>query len=238
MPQALSRLAAQPTMPRIELLHDVSRALQAQIQNGTLDVGVLINAVPVPDLIVRQVASDVFSVWGCPGTHAGAHHLRSQPVSGAGHPATLATGPSECIRTSSLELIVQLVAAGIGYGILPARVARRSPVALAACARRRWSTIASPWSIARSSAGIPTSAPCCGRCARPCDSPADDRGRRRSRQPAGDRRVFPHHAHSEGAAMRTMPEGLSQLAEGVAEGNAGGGGSCGPAKRGGGGRRC
>lgn len=131
MPQTLSLLAAQPTMPRIELVHEVSRALQAQIQNGTLDVGVLINAVPVPDLIVRQVASDIFSVWGRPAGPTPARIicdpnlfqvqaiLRRWPKA-----------PSDCIRTSSLELIVQLVAAGIGYGLLPARVARRSPVAL------------------------------------------------------------------------------------------------------------
>ena len=131
MPQALSRLAAGPTMPRIELFHDVSRALQAQIQSGTLDVGVLINAVPVPDLIVRQVASDVFSVWGCPGGATPARVICDPNLFQV--QAILRRwprAPSECIRTSSLELIVQLVAAGLGYGILPARVARRSPVAL------------------------------------------------------------------------------------------------------------
>lgn len=131
IPQALTILSSQAGMPRIELIHDVSRVLQAQIQNGTVDVGVLINAVPVPDLILRGVGSDVITVWKGPSgptpprVVCDPNLFQVQAILRRWPKA-----PSELITTANLELTAQLVSAGIGYGILPARVARRSPVAL------------------------------------------------------------------------------------------------------------
>src|SRR5690606_37463750 len=47
----------------ISLIHDLSRNIQNDIQKGNIDIGVVVNAVQVPDLVITKISQDTVSVW-------------------------------------------------------------------------------------------------------------------------------------------------------------------------------
>jgi DNA-binding transcriptional LysR family regulator len=108
---------------QIELVHDLSRNIQLKVQRGELDVGLVINPVRVPDLVIKTLAKDVVKVWGL---------KKDQEIDSViCDPDLFQTqsilkkwkkSPVRMISTSHLDLIVRLVYEGVGWGILPERV--------------------------------------------------------------------------------------------------------------------
>lgn len=106
------------------LKHGLSREIQLDIQQGRIDVGVVVNPVSSPDLVIRTIATDEVCVWqsdsikeenvrvfcdlGLNQTHGILKKWNKKSY--------------EVVETKSLELIARIVSQGIGYGIIPKRL--------------------------------------------------------------------------------------------------------------------
>jgi DNA-binding transcriptional LysR family regulator len=123
LPAALAQLHVLAPDFRVSLVHDFSRIIQAQIQSGRIDVGVIVNPTPVPDLVIKRLATDTVAVWAA---RRGAipDRLICDPdlFQAQAIMRRWRACPRDIVSSTSLELIARLVDRGIGYGILPARV--------------------------------------------------------------------------------------------------------------------
>jgi DNA-binding transcriptional LysR family regulator len=123
LPQALKRLQLLQPRYRLDLQHGLSRSIQAEIQKGMIDLGVVINPVSNPDLIIRKWGKDSMRVWRSAKVVPQNQILgdldliQTQEIL-----RRWKKRPSSIMASSSLELIGQLTEAGVGFGILPARV--------------------------------------------------------------------------------------------------------------------
>ncbi len=116
----------------IDLRHDLSRNIQMEIQRGRIDVGVVVNPVRVPELVISRLSMDRVAVWSKPG----ARNLETLIL----HPHLFQSQfilkrwdekPRRTIETEALELICHLTAQGIGYGIIPTKAVELSQEKLA-----------------------------------------------------------------------------------------------------------
>jgi DNA-binding transcriptional LysR family regulator len=122
LPKALAHIAKVAPDYKIELRHDLSRNIQLEIQRGHIDVGIIINPVAVPDIVIKKLASDVVRIW-----------CKSKNFDHSTVVCNLAlvqtqnilrkwkNKPSRIVNSDSLELICRLTNEGLGFGILPER---------------------------------------------------------------------------------------------------------------------
>lgn len=122
LPNAISWLAQRAPDYKIELKHDLSRNIQLQVQRGQLDIGIVINPVRVPDLVIKKMESDLVGVWSAARkTDIDTLICNTQLFQTQHILRKWKEKPKRLIETESLELICQMVAQGLGYGILPSR---------------------------------------------------------------------------------------------------------------------
>lgn len=124
LPKAFRAIQKENPSYQVRLSHDLSRTIQTGVQQGMIDVGIVVNAVPSPDLIVRQLAQDEVCIWR-------STHVQDQVTDKVFCNLALfqtqallrkwKDRPANVIDTDSLELIVRFVNEGLGYGIVPAR---------------------------------------------------------------------------------------------------------------------
>jgi DNA-binding transcriptional LysR family regulator len=119
----------------IHLKHDISRRITEQIINLSIDIGIVVNPIKHPDLIIRKLCDDEVTFW------VGKNKRKIQDIHSK--QAIIICDPeltqtqsllkkckkagiiSERIMTvNSLEVVASLTAAGCGIGILPTRVAK------------------------------------------------------------------------------------------------------------------
>jgi DNA-binding transcriptional LysR family regulator len=113
--------------PHLEfsLTHDLSRKICNQVVHFELDLGLVINPIEHPDLVMKKIITDEVRMW----------HLHDKvPYVLICHPDLLQTQDilkklkskkqvfSRQITSSSLEIITNLTLQGAGYGIIPQRV--------------------------------------------------------------------------------------------------------------------
>jgi DNA-binding transcriptional LysR family regulator len=123
--------------PRLEinLQHDLSQKITEQVINLSIDIGIVINPVKHPDLIIRKLGYDETGFW------IGSGNRKIQdPYS---ENAVVVCNPNsiqaqalllQCkkvgihfkrvVTTESMEVVANLTANGCGIGIIPARVAK------------------------------------------------------------------------------------------------------------------
>ena len=120
LPKALAQLSKGF---RIELRHGPSRTIQSEIQKGSIDIGIVINPISNPDLVIRKLALDRVGVWHAVGT-TGQQQIFCDPdlIQTQAILRKWKARSQSILSTSSLELAARLTAAGLGYGILPKRV--------------------------------------------------------------------------------------------------------------------
>ncbi|MDD4975910.1 MAG: LysR family transcriptional regulator [Bacteriovorax sp.] len=122
IPKALSYLKKKAPDYKIELRHDLSRNIQTEIQRGNIDIGIIINPIEVPDLIIQKLAIDEVGVWAARSIKefdtiiCNLNLFQTQSIL-----KKWKNKPPKIISTDSLELICKLVDEKIGYGILPER---------------------------------------------------------------------------------------------------------------------
>lgn len=138
LPSFLGELLAQNEGLEIKLVHDLSRKITEDVISYKVDFGIVVNPWKHPDLVIRPLCDDEVTLW--------ISEKPSELQDVTGDKAVLICDPElvqsqEILKklekaklhfqrvttTSNLEVVASLVAAKAGVGILPGRVAKRSP---------------------------------------------------------------------------------------------------------------
>lgn len=133
-PHYLQKLLEKNPDLEIKFTHDLSRKITEAVISFKVDFGIVVNPVPHPDLIIKELMKDEVSFWvGSKKTILQDVKSKSailicdpdllQSQSLMTHMEKFGLKFSRSITSSNLEVITALVAAGAGVGILPGRVA-------------------------------------------------------------------------------------------------------------------
>src|SRR5207253_10204758 len=101
--------------------------IQAEIQRGHIDIGVVINPVEVPDLVIQKLSVDTVGVWSAKIKEdfdtviCNLNLFQTQSIL-----KKWKNKPLKVVSTESLELICRLANVEIGYGIVPERAVQLS----------------------------------------------------------------------------------------------------------------
>lgn len=114
----------------VRLLHDLSRKIAEGVISQQIDMGLVINPVAHPDLVVRKLATDRVTFWRSKSfrkTHS--NRLIADPdlvqtQSLLRKASKWLDGEIRLLPTGQLDVARELCALGIGIAILPERVAR------------------------------------------------------------------------------------------------------------------
>ncbi|MBT4762167.1 MAG: LysR family transcriptional regulator [Bdellovibrionaceae bacterium] len=111
---------------QIQLSHGLSRVLNEKIITNKIDVAFVVNPMPHPDLVIKQVCRDVVTLW-CPKKLINKQTLLIEPSLLQTQDvlkklSKIKMNFSNIIESASLEVIAQLMFSGTGYAILPQRV--------------------------------------------------------------------------------------------------------------------
>ncbi len=122
-----SLLRLYPTL-EIVLQHDLSRGVTQRVLDFELDLGIVVNPVPHPDLVIKKLGQDTVTLWQ-------SKQLKNEDIliaeTSLNQTQMLMTklrrqkmNFKRIIESSNLEVISSMVSSGCGVGILPTRVAR------------------------------------------------------------------------------------------------------------------
>lgn len=122
LPVALSYLKKVAPDYKIKLVHGLSRNIQEQIQRGQVDIGIIVNATPVPDLVISKLGADTVAIFSSK-THEANDTIIYNPdlFQTQSILKKWKEKPSKTIHTDDLMLICLLTSQNLGYGILPSR---------------------------------------------------------------------------------------------------------------------
>jgi DNA-binding transcriptional LysR family regulator len=110
----------------ITLFHDLSRKVFNKVINYEIELGIVINPAPHPDIVLTKLLEDEVKIWKSKSLKTPAVLLC--------HPELIQTQDilrqikktdikiQRIVTTNSLEILTSLTLAGAGYGILPSRV--------------------------------------------------------------------------------------------------------------------
>jgi len=133
--------------PRLEikLHHDLSRRINEDIISSRLDLGIVVNPVRHPDLIIHRLCYDQVTLWHGKGMNLRKGLEQEEQEQEAQAERVLICDPEllqsqellkklkrkkmefkRILSTSSLEVVAKLTAHGGGIGLLPGRVAQNS----------------------------------------------------------------------------------------------------------------
>lgn len=119
----------------VHLKHDSSRKITEQIINLSVDIGIVVNPVKHPDLVIKKLDDDRVTLW----KGSGSRHIQDMHSSQAlllCDPDLVQTQailrklkkagtlPNRLLTTNNLEVIAELTASNCGIGILPEKIAR------------------------------------------------------------------------------------------------------------------
>lgn len=114
----------------IELYHDLSRKVCEQVISFELDIGIVVNPVSHPDLVIKEICQDTIQFWFSTSAKnvnkdvliCNPQLLQTQDILQRMRKKKLDF--ARTINSSSLDVIADLVKSGAGVGILPTRVAQ------------------------------------------------------------------------------------------------------------------
>jgi len=125
------------THPKLEihLRHDISRKITESVINLSTDIGIVVNPLKHPDLIIRKLCNDEVTFWVGEGQRSIQDiHARqalilcdpdlTQSQSLIKKMKQAGIKSERILTTNSLEVVASLTAKGCGIGILPTRVAQ------------------------------------------------------------------------------------------------------------------
>lgn len=116
----------------INLIHNHSGLITERVINGEIDLGLVVNPVSHPDLVIRDLGKDIVTTWtnkkkinnNVKTLIYDPELLQSQALVKELQKQKIVF--TRYIRSKSLEVILDLVSYGAGIGILPSRVANNS----------------------------------------------------------------------------------------------------------------
>lgn len=129
LPQFLPDLIRKHADLEIHLFHGLSRAVVDQVIAVNVDLGIVVNPLRHPDLVIKKVCEDEVMLWRGEASVpkdviiADADLNQSQQIMKRFKKSGIE--PKRFVRSSSLEVVASLTQSGGGLGILPSRVARR-----------------------------------------------------------------------------------------------------------------
>ncbi|MEZ4742830.1 MAG: LysR family transcriptional regulator [Bdellovibrionota bacterium] len=124
-PKALSILSKEVQNCRFRIFHGSSATMQEMVQNGSVDVALVVNPRKVPDLIISEIAKDHVYVWKrgkneCPDRIiCNLNLFQTQTIL-----RKWKNSPRDIVESDNLELVTRLTEAGLGYGIIPERAVK------------------------------------------------------------------------------------------------------------------
>lgn len=127
LPSTFKTLEKKSPDYRIQLKHGFSRDIQDKVQKGLIDIGIVVNPISVPDLIIKKIAEDLIYVWSSGKTPIGNKLIcnldlfQTQSILREMGLKKMKQHSLELVETDSIELIVRLVDHQVGYGIIPER---------------------------------------------------------------------------------------------------------------------
>lgn len=133
LPDLLPDLLEKNPRLEIKLTHDLSRKVAESVIRGETDLGIVVNPIRHPDLVIRRLCGDEVTFWVGPGQRT-TQDFRSGEAVLICDPDLLQTQDllkklveskvryRRILTSSSLGVIARLVQAGAGIGILPGRV--------------------------------------------------------------------------------------------------------------------
>jgi LysR family transcriptional regulator, cell division regulator len=112
----------------IRLRHDLSRKIAEEVVTMKVDVGIVVNPVRHPDLVIHRLCEDEVTLWAAKGSRRNRSVLICDPDLAQSRSLLKRFEKAglhfeRTIHSGSLEVIADLVSGGCGVGILPARVA-------------------------------------------------------------------------------------------------------------------
>lgn len=119
----------------IKLSHDLSRRIAERVVQLEVDLGIVVNPSPHPDLVIKKLCQDEVSLWVAKGRKSPLQDLEAGTAVLIADPELVQTQAllkklskskkpfARVLSSSSLEVVASLTAAGAGIGILPGRVA-------------------------------------------------------------------------------------------------------------------
>lgn len=138
----LPALMAENAALDIRLRHDLSRKIAEDVISMKVDIGIVVNPVAHPDLMIHRLCRDEICFW-----HTGRAKTKACDIEG--NEAVLICDPdlaqsqnlmgklkkagisfARTIQSDNLEVIAELTAKGAGIGILPGQVAVRASAKL------------------------------------------------------------------------------------------------------------
>lgn len=134
LPLFLPQLLSDYPDLNIRLKHDLSRKITEEVISDKVDFGIVVNPVPHPDLVIKELAQDTVSFWVSEEL-AGKEDLDlplicDQDLLQAQDLIKKWTKKGSMFRrivhSSDLQVITNLTSTGAGIGLLPKRVATRN----------------------------------------------------------------------------------------------------------------
>lgn len=130
LPLCIPQLMDKYPQLNLSLKHDLSRNIAEEVISFKLDFGLVINPVEHPDLVIKPICKDVVGLWKRKGEGKPAKNLPLLYSSSLIQSQSILSELSKSgfkfersIQTENLEVIRELTKKGVGYGILPERVA-------------------------------------------------------------------------------------------------------------------
>ena len=115
----------------IRLSHDHSRKITEKVISFDLDIGIVVNPVKHPDLVINELCVDVVYFWKKKGMKPSADAMKTlicDPDLAQSQKMTGSLKKNEIVfekylHSNNLELVSRMTAAGLGVGVIPSRVA-------------------------------------------------------------------------------------------------------------------
>ncbi len=128
LPTFMKKLVADNPGLELRLAHGLSREIAEQVVSFKLDFGLVINPVPHPDLVIRELCRDEVGLWSAAG--AVTDTLLLDPALAQSQALLKRLKKAKLTfrrRTESthLEILAVMAQSGCGVAMLPARVAQR-----------------------------------------------------------------------------------------------------------------
>ncbi len=134
LPRFLANLMEKYPKLDIRLKHDSSRKINEQVINLNVDIGIVVNPVKHPDLVIKRISDDKIMLWHSTSSRLiqDIHSDRALLICDPDLVQTQAIlknlkkqglNYSRLLPSNNLEVIAELTASGCGIGILPAKIA-------------------------------------------------------------------------------------------------------------------
>ncbi|STX29939.1 putative Transcriptional regulator, LysR [Legionella beliardensis] len=119
----------------IHLKHDISRKITEKVINLSIDIGIVVNPLKHPDLVIRKLCNDKVTFWTGEGLRE-TQNIYSKNAIIICNPELpqaqyllktikkAGIDSRRIITTNSLEVVANLTSKGTGIGIIPTRVAK------------------------------------------------------------------------------------------------------------------